>query len=92
VNLGAIQAFVLQLARIAVGGAGVWMLMQPHANETIGWGLLAVSGLSAGIDVAKVSAQLKTTAAAATAAASTTTIIKKQEPTPAPANEMESAG
>jgi hypothetical protein len=90
-NWGATQAFALQLARIGVGAAGVYVLVQPNGNQTIGWGLIAVSGLSAGIDVAKVSAQIKQTAVQATAAASTTTIIQKQEPAPAPAPQTPGA-
>lgn len=81
-NWGAAQAFVLQIARIGVGGAGVYLLVT-GGNQTIGWGLLAASGLTAAIDVAKVAAQVKNSAAQATAAAQTTATITVTKPAPA---------
>jgi hypothetical protein len=79
-DIGAIQALLLQIARIAIGGVGVYEIV--HGQATVGWALIGVSGITAAVDVAKVSAQIKNTAAQATAAASTTTQVTVQKPAP----------
>ena len=54
------QAFLLQLARVGMGGAGVYALLAPSGDKTIGWGLVAMSGVAAGVDVWKVKKDIST--------------------------------
>ena len=57
--LSAIAAFLFQIARIGAGALGLLELWDPHGDKTIGWTLLAVSGITAGLDVAKVHSDIQ---------------------------------
>lgn len=85
-NWGALTAFTMQVACIAIGAVGVYELVK--GQQSTGWALIGVSGISAAVDVAKVSNQLKQTAEQATAAASTTTTVSVQKPAPVVTREV----